>query len=64
LGVDSGIKERGSALSSGEVAALMFGTFAVLIILRVPASFALGLACISVSTADDRLSPSRLMSEM
>ena len=51
-------------MSSGEVAALMFGTFAVLIVLRIPVSFALGLACIPVFIADDRLSPSLLMSEM
>lgn len=51
-------------MSSGEVAALMFGTFAVLVVLRIPVSFALGLACIPVFIADDRLSPSLLMSEM
>ena len=51
-------------MSSGEVAALMFGSFAVLIVLRIPVSFALGLACIPVFIIDDRLSPSLLMSEM
>jgi tripartite ATP-independent transporter DctM subunit len=51
-------------VSSGEVAALMFGTFAVLVALRIPVSFALGLACIPVFIVDDRLSPSLLMSEM
>jgi len=42
----------------------MFGTFAVLVALRIPVSFALGLACIPVFIVDDRLSPSLLMSEM
>ena len=51
-------------MSSGEVAALMFGTFAVLVAVRIPVSFALGLACIPVFIVDDRLSPSLLMSEM
>ncbi|MCF3650695.1 TRAP transporter large permease [Synoicihabitans lomoniglobus] len=51
-------------MSPGEVAAIMFGTFAVLVVLRIPVSFALGLACIPVFIADDRLSPSLLMSEM
>jgi len=51
-------------MSPGEVSALMFGTFAVLIVLRIPVSFALGLACIPVFILDDRLTPIVLISEM
>ena len=51
-------------MSPGEVSALMFGAFAVLIIVRVPVSFALGLACIPVFILDDRLSPILLITEM
>ncbi|GAB5560030.1 MAG: TRAP transporter large permease [Synoicihabitans sp.] len=51
-------------MSPGEAAALLFGTFGVLVILRVPVSFALGLACVPVFWTDDRLTPSLLMGEM
>lgn len=51
-------------MSPGEVSALMFGTFAVLILVRIPVSFALGLACIPVFIIDDRLTPILLISEM
>ena len=51
-------------MSPGEVAAIMFGTFGVLIVLRVPVSFALGLACVPVFFFDDRLTPIMLMNEM
>ncbi len=51
-------------MSPGTVAALMFGAFAVLVILRIPVSFALGLACLPVFILDDRLSPILLISEM
>ena len=44
-------------MSPLEVSALMFGTFAVLIVLRIPVSFALGLACIPVFLIDERLTP-------
>lgn len=47
-----------------EVFLIMFGTFAVLIVLRVPVSFALGLACIPIFVLDDRLTPIVLISEM
>src|SRR3546814_3296567 len=39
---------RGMPMSPGEVAAILFGSFAVLIVLRVPVAFALGLACVPV----------------
>ena len=51
-------------MSPGEVSLLMFGVFAALILVRIPVSFALGLACIPVLILDDRLSPSVLISEM
>jgi tripartite ATP-independent transporter DctM subunit len=51
-------------MSPGEVSALMFGAFAVLILLRIPVSFALGLACLPVLFIDGRLNPSVLISEM
>lgn len=51
-------------MSPGEVAAILFGTFAVLVILRVPVAFALGLACVPVFFIDDRLTPILLLREM
>lgn len=51
-------------MSPGEAAAIMFGTFAVLIVIRIPVSFALGLACIPVFIIDDRLTPFLLINEM
>lgn len=51
-------------MGPGEVAALLFGTFAVLVVVRVPVSFALGLACVPVIVVDDRLTPLLLLNEM
>jgi tripartite ATP-independent transporter DctM subunit len=51
-------------MGPAEVAALLFGVFAVLIILRVPVAFALGLACVPVFFIDDRLTPFLLLNEM
>ena len=51
-------------MSPGEVAAILFTTFGVLIVLRVPVSFALGLACVPVFFIDDRLTPILLLNEM
>lgn len=51
-------------MGPGEVAAILFGTFGVLIIIRVPVSFALGLACIPVIVIDERLTPILLLDEM
>ncbi|MGH6740726.1 MAG: TRAP transporter large permease, partial [Bradyrhizobium sp.] len=47
-----------------EVALILFGVFAALIILRVPVAFALGLACVPVFFIDDRLTPFLLLNEM
>ncbi len=51
-------------MSPGDVAALLFGVFAVLILLRVPVAFALGLACVPVFFISERLSPSILFDQM
>ncbi len=51
-------------MGPGEVAAILFGLFAVLIILRVPVAFALGLAVVPVFFIDDRLTPVLLLREM
>ena len=51
-------------MSPGEAAVIMFGTFAVLVLLRIPVSFALGLACVPMMLIDDRLTPMMLMNEM
>ena len=47
-----------------EVALILFGVFGILVILRIPIAFALGLACIPVFFIDDRLTPFLLLNEM
>ncbi len=51
-------------MSPGEVSLLLFGLFALFVVLRVPVSFALGLACVPVFLIEDRLTPVLLISEM
>ena len=51
-------------MSPSLVALILFGTFGVLVILRVPVAFALGLACVPVFFIDDRLTPILLLNEM
>ncbi|MFP6658473.1 MAG: TRAP transporter large permease [Pirellulales bacterium] len=51
-------------MSAGEVATILFGSFGILIVLRIPVSFALGLACVPVFAIDDRLTPFLLINEM
>lgn len=51
-------------MGPGEVAAILFGTFGVLVVLRVPVAFALGLAVVPVFFIEDRLTPVLLMREM
>lgn len=51
-------------MSAGEVATILFGSFGILIVLRIPVSFALGLACVPVFALDDRLTPFLLINEM
>ena len=51
-------------MSPGEVAAIMFGVFGLLVVLRVPVAFALGLACLPIFALDDRLTPVLILGEM
>jgi tripartite ATP-independent transporter DctM subunit len=51
-------------MSPGEVAAILFGGFAILVILRVPVAFALGLAVVPVFFIEERLTPILLLREM
>lgn len=51
-------------MSPALVAAILFGTFGVLVLLRIPVAFALGLACVPVFFISDRLSPSLLFDQM
>ncbi|WP_424929277.1 TRAP transporter large permease [Amaricoccus tamworthensis] len=51
-------------MGPGEVAAILFGTFGVLVFLRVPVAFALGLAVVPVFFIEERLTPVLLMREM
>ena len=51
-------------MTEGTVALIMFGVFGALIIVRVPVSFALGLACVPVFFLDPRLTPMLLLNEM
>src|SRR2546428_301851 len=52
-----------AALAPGAAAIVLFGTFLVLFVLRVPVAFALGLACLPVLVIEDRLSPMTLFNE-
>jgi tripartite ATP-independent transporter DctM subunit len=51
-------------MSSFQVALILFGMFFVLLLLRVPVAFALGLACVPVFFIDERLTPFLLLNEM
>ena len=51
-------------MSAAEVSLVLFGSFGVLIALRVPVAFALGLACLPVLVVDDRLTPMLMVNEM
>ena len=51
-------------MSAWEVAGILFPVFGILVILRVPVAFALGLACVPVFMIEDRLTPFLLMNEM
>ncbi len=51
-------------MGPGEVAAILFGTFIVLVVLRVPVAFALGLAVAPVFLIEERLTPILLLREM
>jgi len=51
-------------MSPGEVAGIMFGTFGLLVLLRVPVAVALGLACLPIMAINPRLNPILMMGEM
>ncbi|HYC66321.1 MAG TPA: TRAP transporter large permease [Reyranellaceae bacterium] len=53
----------GSVLSSGEAATILFGLFFLLMALRVPVAFALGLACLPILAIEPRLDTVVLMQE-
>ena len=53
-----------TALSPGLAALLLFGGFFLLLILRVPVAFALGLSALPVLVIEPRLSPMVLFNEM
>ena len=53
----------GAVLSAGQAAAVLFGGFFVLIVLRVPVAFALGLACLPILLIEPRLSIMMLAQE-
>ncbi|HKO66482.1 MAG TPA: TRAP transporter large permease [Burkholderiaceae bacterium] len=52
-----------AALSPHLAALLLFGVFAILIVVRVPVAFALGLACLPILVIEPRLSPMMLFNE-
>src|SRR5438093_4894735 len=51
------------AFGPGQAAIMLFGVFFVLLIVRVPVAFALGLACLPVLVLEPRLSPMTLFNE-
>jgi tripartite ATP-independent transporter DctM subunit len=53
----------GIALTPGIAAAMLFGVFFALLIVRVPVAFALGLACLPILVIEPRLSPLTLFNE-
>ena len=53
----------GALLSPGQAAAILFGIFFGLMVLRVPVAFALALACLPILFLEPRLSAMALMQE-
>src|SRR5258708_1795289 len=53
----------GIALSAASAAGILFGGFFLLIVLRVPVAFALGLSCLPILLIEPRLSPMTLFNE-
>jgi len=53
----------GVALTAGSAAAILFGGFFLLLVLRVPVAFALGLSCLPILVIEPRLSPMTLFNE-
>ncbi|MBM3809787.1 MAG: TRAP transporter large permease [Acidimicrobiia bacterium] len=52
-----------TVLDPATASLIMFGVFFVLLALRVPVAFALGLACLPVFVIEDRLTPQNLVQE-
>ena len=50
-------------MSAAQASLILFGTFFTLMFLRVPIAFALGLACVPILLAEERLSPMVLFNE-
>jgi tripartite ATP-independent transporter DctM subunit len=50
-------------LDPGTASLIMFGVFFLLLVLRVPVAFALGLACLPIFLIEDRLTPQNLVQE-
>src|SRR6185436_11096521 len=53
----------GVALTAGSAAAILFGGFFLLLVMRVPVAFSLGLACLPILIIEPRLSPMMLFNE-
>jgi tripartite ATP-independent transporter DctM subunit len=51
-------------MTPGEVAVILFGTFGVLVVLRIPVAFALGLSTVPIFFLDGRLTPILMLGEM
>ena len=51
-------------MTAWQIAAILFPLFIILVVMRVPVAFALGLACIPVFLLEERLTPFLLMNEM
>jgi tripartite ATP-independent transporter DctM subunit len=52
-----------TVLAPGTASLIMFGVFFLLLVLRVPVAFALGLACLPIFLIEDRLTPQNLVQE-
>jgi tripartite ATP-independent transporter DctM subunit len=52
-----------AALAPGQAALILFGVFFLLMFLRVPVAFALGLACLPIFLLEPRLTPMNLLGE-
>jgi len=52
-----------TVLDPGTASLIMFGVFFLLLVLRVPVAFALGLACLPIFLIEDRLTPQNLVQE-
>jgi tripartite ATP-independent transporter DctM subunit len=50
-------------LDPGSASLIMFGVFFLLLVLRVPVAFALGLACLPIFLIEERLTPQNLVQE-